>query len=85
MKTRKFTDTELAILRRNRLSKIDLMISAYHILKHNNISTLGKLIQHSEEELRGLKGYARSKMSKTVLEHLKDELQKIGLHLRTDD
>lgn len=85
MGARKFTDIELAILRRNRLSKMNIMVRAHNILKQNNISTLGKLIQYSEEELMELKGYARSKISKTVFEDLKNQLQEIGLHLRIDD
>jgi DNA-directed RNA polymerase alpha subunit len=80
MKKRKFTSAELSILRKNRFSKLDLTVRALQVFEKNNIRTLGTLLQYSEEEVLKLEGYWRARIHR--IEDIKNELNKIGLHLR---
>ena len=82
MQKRVFTEQERAILRRNRLKNLDIMVRAFLVLKKNGITTLGKLLQYSEEEVSKLRGYSLCRMGKTVLNDLKGQLEKIGLQLK---
>lgn len=82
MKKRVFTKNEVSILKRNRFKNLDLMVRAFRVLEFNKITTLGKLLQYSKEDLLNLKGYMRSQMNTTCINDIADELKKIDLHLR---
>ncbi len=85
MKKRIFTDSERAILRRNRLKNLDLAVRIFTVLNNNKIDTLGKLLQYSELQTLKLPISLgnRSGIGK-LISNLKEELSKIGLRLRED-
>ena len=83
MQKRIFTDSELALLRRNRFKNLDLGVRVLQVLKHNHIDTIGKTLCLSEKEILELKGYRQSRIMRGI-ENLKEELGKIGLELRRE-
>lgn len=82
MSKRIFTDTERAILRRKRFKNIDFTVRAIQVLEFNKITTIGKLLKYSREELLELRGFWRAKMNESTVNDLENELTKIKLFLR---
>lgn len=82
MSKRIFTNTERAILRRKRFKNMDFTVRAIQVLGFNKITTLGKLLQYSREELLELRGFWRARMNANSVNDIESELGKINLFLR---
>ncbi len=82
MNKRSFTKEELLILKKNRLKKLDFTVRALQVLEFNKITTLGKLLQYSREELFEIRGLWRAKMNESSVNDIETELAKINLYLR---
>ncbi len=82
MNKRSFTKEELLILKKNRFKKLDFTVRALQVLEFNKITTLGKLLQYSREELFEIRGLWRAKMNESSVKDIEAELAKINLYLR---